>query len=141
VDASVVVKWLLPTRDGESHFEEAEEILRGIAGGKVEMCQPPHWLAEAAAVVARLNPETAEVDVEDLAELRFRTIDRAEVYTGACRLAIDLRHHLFDTLYHAVALYLEDALLVTADEHYYRKARHHGRMVRLADISNLIDFP
>jgi predicted nucleic acid-binding protein len=36
-------------------------------------------------------------------------------------LAIDLGHHLFDTLYHAVALESE-ACLVTADDRYHRKA-------------------
>jgi hypothetical protein len=30
---------------------------------------------------------------------------------------------LFDTLYHAVALEHEDALLVTADERYYEKPK------------------
>lgn len=50
------------------------------------------------------------------------------------RLAIDLKHHLFDTLYHAVALTHSDAVRVTADESYYRKARAMGRIVHLADL-------
>lgn len=39
---------------------------------------------------------------------------------GACD------QHLFDTLYHAVALETEGAVLVTADERYYSKARRVG---------------
>jgi hypothetical protein len=42
-------------------------------------------------------------------------------------------HHLFDTLYHAVALEHEDALLVTADDRYYRKAEHYGTIAVLRD--------
>jgi predicted nucleic acid-binding protein len=45
----------------------------------------------------------------------------AVVLAHACTLAIDLGHHLFDTLYHAVALEA-DACLVTADDRYHRKA-------------------
>jgi predicted nucleic acid-binding protein len=45
----------------------------------------------------------------------------AAVLAHACTLAIDLGHHLFDTLYHAVALEA-DACLVTADDRYHRKA-------------------
>jgi hypothetical protein len=40
---------------------------------------------------------------------------------------------LFDTLYHAVALEHEDALLVTADERYYGKAEGYGTIRTLHD--------
>jgi hypothetical protein len=41
-------------------------------------------------------------------------------------LAIRLNHHVFDTLYHAVALSVPQTTLVTADETYYRKAQAFG---------------
>jgi len=44
---------------------------------------------------------------------------------------------VFDTMYHAVALSRPDALLVTADERYWRAARGVGRIVRLADFATL----
>jgi predicted nucleic acid-binding protein len=47
-------------------------------------------------------------------------------------MAIELRHHLFDTLYHAVALE-RGASLVTADDAYFRKAYRLGGIVRLAE--------
>jgi len=49
-------------------------------------------------------------------------------------LAIHCRHHLFDTLYHAVALNTAGATLVTADRRYYEKASGFGRMTLLADF-------
>lgn len=51
----------------------------------------------------------------------------------ASDLSIRLNHHLFDTLYHAVAL-KAGATLVTADERYYAKAANLGHIMRLADF-------
>jgi predicted nucleic acid-binding protein len=48
-------------------------------------------------------------------------------------LATELKQHLFDTYYHAVALETPDCVLVTADEHYLRVARAKGRIVSLTD--------
>lgn len=134
VDASVVIKWLLPERDGEVHVGQAASLLRRIGTADVDLYQPPHWLAEAAAVVARLSPETAARKVVALQELRHRVIGFADVYGTACALSIELDHHLFDTLYHAVALHMDDAVLVTADERYHRKAASRGRIRRLGDL-------
>jgi predicted nucleic acid-binding protein len=49
-------------------------------------------------------------------------------------IAVGLNHHLFDTLYHAVALE-EGATLVTADEAYFAKAKQLGGIERLADFA------
>ena len=48
-------------------------------------------------------------------------------------LAIELKQHLFDTYYHAVALETADAMLITADERYLRAARTKGRIIYLMD--------
>jgi predicted nucleic acid-binding protein len=50
--------------------------------------------------------------------------------------AIETNHHLFDTLYHAVALENEDALLVTADDRYHMKAERYGMIAALRDWGN-----
>lgn len=137
VDASVVVKWLLPDRQGEEHVAEALHVLQLIQVSPFRVWQPPHWLAEAAAVVTRLSPATARQDIEDLWALQFEILDTAEVSLTACELSSRLHHHLFDTLYHAVALNLADALLITADETYYRKAEAIGRMALLRDLDRV----
>jgi predicted nucleic acid-binding protein len=90
-------------------------------------------LAEVAAVAARLVPLTAVGDVEMLAAFEFPTTDSPTVIRRATSLAIETKHHLFDTLYHAVALEQEDALLVTADERYYGKAEGYGTIRSLHD--------
>jgi predicted nucleic acid-binding protein len=63
----------------------------------------------------------------NVASSKSRGIDRS------IEMVIDLGQHLFDTLYHAVALETPDAVLITADERYFRAARHAGRIARLRD--------
>jgi hypothetical protein len=46
-----------------------------------------------------------------------------------------LKHHLFGTLDHAVALPVPGAVLVTADHRYVNKAQHLGQIAWLADFS------
>ncbi len=131
VDASVVVKWFVPER-GEADAERAMELLAGIRRGEVRAVQPPHWIAEVTAVLARLSPDTALRDAADLLDLGFGILDSPEVYLEACRIALDLQGHVFDTLYHAVALGTEGGILVTADERYHRRARGLGSIVLLS---------
>jgi len=131
LDASVILKWFLVDPQREPDLDKALSLLKRFSEGEIRIIQPVHWLAEVAAVLSRLSPQTAEDDITDLDLMGFVVADHPDVYTTASRLAIDLRHHLFDTLYHAVALE-EDALCVTADEHFYRKAKKFGSIVRLA---------
>ena len=129
-DASVVVKWLLP--DDEADLPQALRLLDDVRTGRVRLVQPPHWLAEVAAVLARLSPETAADDVADLATITCEVVRTVSMYRRAVDLAVRLDHHLFDTLYHAVALETPGARFVTADDRYYRKAHAQGRIHRLA---------
>lgn len=130
IDASVVVKWVFPASETEENIEEALELLAGIRDGKLSLLQPPHWLAEVGAVITRLRPELAEPALDLLDAMEFPVTADLPVLKRASRIAHDLNHHLFDTLYHAVALEYEYTL-VTADDRYFRKAQHLGRMVRL----------
>ncbi len=133
LDASVVLKWLLEDPTREPDTEKALFLVESVVLGRLEVLQPVHWLAEVAAVVARLAPQTAVSDVEMLSALEFPTTDDPNVIRRATGLAIETNHHLFDALYHAVALEHEDTLLVTSDDRYYRKAKGYGRIVTLRD--------
>lgn len=133
IDASVVLKWLFEDPAREPDTERALALVESVVRGKLEVLQPVHWLAEVAAVAARLAPQTAVRDVEMLAALEFPTTDDPNVIRRATNLAIETNHHLFDTLYHAVALEHEGALLVTADDRYYRKAESYGTIAALRD--------
>lgn len=132
VDASVVIKWVFPDSEAESHREEALALLSAIQEGTVDLIQPPHWLAEVAAVVTRLQPDAAEPALDLLDAMEFPVVDDVAVLKRASRISRELQHHLFDTLYHAVALE-HGRTLVSADDRYFRKAKHLGGIVRLED--------
>ncbi len=108
--------------------------MRAVRADEVSLAEPPHWLAEVAAVVTRLSPATAVKDISDLYTMDIRIVQSERVYLTACRLSRELDHHLFDTLYHAVALSFDGAVLVTADERYYAKASRRGGLVLLRDF-------
>jgi predicted nucleic acid-binding protein len=87
------------------------------------------------AVLAREKPADAEADLTSLMAVEFEVAGEPVVYQTACELAIRLGQHLFDTLYHAVALHTPGALLVTADARYFRKARKLGGIDLLAEFA------
>jgi predicted nucleic acid-binding protein len=132
VDASVVVKWLLNDPVRETETEQATRLMQWVLTGGESVIQPVHWLLEVGAVLARMSPETAEGTMTMLQALKLPT-DDAIALGPACRMAIDLRQHLFDTLYHALALETPETTLVTADDRYFAAAAPLGRIVRLAD--------
>ena len=134
VDASVAVKWIFPDKKREADVEPAITLLEGIRAGNTKLLQPPHWLAEVAAVCVRLNPGIAQAAVEILHAMEFPVADSPEIYLRACDMAEKLEHHLFDTLYHAVALANQDTVLVTADQRYFRKAERYGSIMTLAEF-------
>jgi len=130
-DASVMLKWLLPSAEPEVDSDKAIALLAAVLEGTIDLIQPPHWLTEVAAVLTRLSPQTVDDDVADLYAIELPVLDTPGVYLTACELARTLGQHVFDTLYHAVALETPGAMLVTADERYYRKAVARGSILLL----------
>jgi len=130
IDASVVVKWVFPEAEGEDDAELALSLLAEVKAGRLNPLQPPHWLAEVAAVVTRLRPEIADSVLDLLDAMELPVVNDPAIFKRASRLSRDLDHHLFDTLYHAVA-FEHDTTLVSADGRYFRKARRLGRILPL----------
>jgi len=139
VDASVALKWAFP--DGTEELEgAASTLLHQFTAGDLSLIQPPHWLAEVSAVLARKAPGPAEREqaIGFFYALEADTMDSPAPYLRAADLAARLGHHLFDTLYHAVALE-HGARLVTADTAYFRKAGPEG--ANLGAIQHLAEWP
>jgi predicted nucleic acid-binding protein len=133
VDASVVIKWLLQDPEREVGTEKATQLMDSITRGELTALQPTHWLAEVGAVLARESPGTAADDVIMLNALELPAVDDPLVLRRGVELAIELKQHLFDTYYHAVALETPDTTLVTADERYLRVGRAKGHIVHIMD--------
>lgn len=132
LDASVILKWLFADPAREELTFDATRLVAAAVSGRIAVVQPVHWLAEVGAVLARATPRTVERDIGLLTGLQFDVADGPLVMQRACRLAVDLKQHVFDTLYHAVAME-RDATLVSADKRYCRAAMRIGRIVYLAD--------
>ena len=130
IDASVVVKWVFPESEGEDDGEQALSLLSEVKAGRLNPLQPPHWLAEVGAVVTRIRPEIADSVLDLLDAMELPVVNDMAVFKRASRISRDLDHHLFDTLYHAVA-FEYDVMLVSADGRYFRKARRLGRITPL----------
>lgn len=133
VDASVVIKWLLQDPLREADTEKATKLMERVTNGEEPVLQPPHWIVEVGAVLARESPARAADDLGMLTALELSTTDDPQILRRGVELAIELKQHLFDTYYHGIALETSDCLLVTADERYFRAARSKGRIESLTD--------
>jgi predicted nucleic acid-binding protein len=134
LDASVAVKWVIRDPGIEPNVDRAVALLRAIRARKIEAIEPPHWTIEILATIARMRPQRVAFVLGLLSALPLRETSGLSCHRRAAEIAITLNHHLFDTLYHAVALE-EGATLVTADEVYFGKAQALGHIQRLADFS------
>ena len=98
VDASVAIKWFFQSAPDEEDVDAAVTLLRANWNGLADFYQPPHFVAEVAAVLARKKPDEAQADLGDLLEIEFRLIEDATFHQTALDRAIRLDHHLSDTL-------------------------------------------
>jgi predicted nucleic acid-binding protein len=103
-----------------------------VTKGEQAALQPVHWLAEVGAVLARESAATAADDIMMLCSLELPVVDDPLVLRRGVELAAELKQHLFDTYYHAVALETRDTVLITVDERYLRAARGKGRIIHLS---------
>jgi predicted nucleic acid-binding protein len=133
VDASVVIKWLLQDPEREAGTDKATSLMEALIKGEQPVLQPTHWVVEVGAVLARESPATAADDVTLLNALELPATDEPLVLRRGVELATELKQHLFDTFYHAVALETSDGILVTADDRYLRAAREKGQIMHLMD--------
>jgi predicted nucleic acid-binding protein len=70
LDASVVLKWFFSDRPGEAGSAAALALLKAVGDGAVSLYQPPHFIAEVAAVLAREMPDQAQARLADEVYLR-----------------------------------------------------------------------
>jgi predicted nucleic acid-binding protein len=118
VDASVAVKWVV----SESGSGEAAALLdRGRLGA------PTLWLSEAsnalwAKVMRRqLSADEARRQAADLAEAPVVPIALPCLLPVAMRLALELKHPIYDCFYLSAAMQ-KDTYLITADRRLFEKA-------------------
>jgi predicted nucleic acid-binding protein len=130
LDASVCLKWFLSEHANEPDSGIAFELLERVRDTRVHLLQPPIWHCEVASVLARILPRQAQEMTGELLRLRADFDDSPSTLMRATALSSQLDHHLFDTIYHAIAIQ-HRITLITADAHYYRKAQALGHIALL----------
>ncbi len=88
-------------------------------------------------VLTRLAPKQSISMIQTFLALELPMTLEWEVYEQACCLSVDLNHHLFDPLYHAVALQDSDTFFITAATRYFRKAVKLGHIIELKNVASL----
>ena len=131
-DASVILKWVLPSAD-EADMGRAMALRDAIASGSLQALVPELWLYEVGNTLARRLPSQADRLLDSL--LRFNLPSAAPSHRWFSQvLGLTRRYGVtfYDAAYHAHAI-LERGVFVTADERYFRQAREARFIVRLAD--------
>lgn len=133
VDASVILKWVLP-KDDEPHHGQALRLAEAIAEGRVEAALPTLWLFEVGNILARKHPKDAAADLADL-RIQLAAFEKPMTerwLSQAARLAIDCGTTFYDACYHALAIEL-GGVFVTADEKYLQAAGAGGHAMHIKD--------
>jgi predicted nucleic acid-binding protein len=134
IDASVAVKWFFSDDPAEHDTDKAIDLLTGLYNQRYDIRQPAHWLLEVYAVVVRRSAANAAQEALGILHaLELEVVDHIAIHELAGTLSQQYQHHLFDTLYHAVAIET-DSLLITADEKYWQKAKAHGHIELLQHL-------
>lgn len=136
VDASVVLKWVLP----EPGRAEALALLDGFETGGLDLFAPRSLLEEVASALAKrcrrreLTPAAAE-QAWGWVEARCPLlVDGPSQVAAALKLALRLQLSLWDSLYLSLAI-ARRCDLVTADDRLHRAvARNYPFVRRLGEI-------
>jgi predicted nucleic acid-binding protein len=134
IDASVALIWFLRELPHEPDHDRAEAVAAALDRADAQLFAPIHWTAEVISVLARVRPTLVNSALIVLDDAHPKVVHGLPILQRAAELSVTLNHHLFDTLYHAVALE-EGATLITADEAYLAKAQGLGAIVPLAEFA------
>ena len=129
-DASVILKWVLPSSD-EPDVEYALTLRDAIASGDVQALVPGLWIYEVGNTLARRLPELASSMLDAL--LRFGLVVAPESPAWLQEvLGLTKRYGVtfYDAAYHAHAI-INGGVFVTADAGYVRRAEEAGFLKRL----------
>lgn len=120
VDATVAVKWCLPSPDQDLVLQ-AEDLLESYRTGRELFLVPDlFWLEVAnalwkAAWKQKIDSEIAARSFRLVRDLNIPTISSVDLVPRALRLAVQHRGTVYDSIYVALALHAK-ANLITADE-------------------------
>jgi predicted nucleic acid-binding protein len=120
VDASVAVKWCLPSQR-EELVAEAEELLASLRRDEVRFLVPDLFWVELANALwkavrrAEISSDNAASAMSFMRDLDIATVPSIDVVPQALDLAISHGRTVYDSLYVALAMHSKSEM-ITADE-------------------------
>lgn len=132
-DASVILKWVLPS-DAEPDAAAALRLRDAAAAGKLALRAPALWLYEVGNILTRNFPAQALALLESLIAFGIPEGNAWEPWRKqAVTLVRDYRVTFYDAAYHALAL-VEHGTFITADKKYFAKTEQAGAVALLAEF-------
>ena len=131
-DASVVLKWVLPS-DDEPDAEKALLLREAILNETVKAILPGLWLYEVGNTVARRFPEQAAAWLSALMKFGFEeSLPSPRWLAKTLELTDRYQVSFYDATYHALAL-IHNGQFVTADARYIARVSESVGIVALGE--------
>ena len=131
-DASVLLKWVLPS-DDEPDADKALLLRAAIQDEVVDALLPALWLYEVGNTIARRFPMHASSWLSALIKFGIEEASPSQVWL-AKTLELTERYEVsfYDAAYHGLALTYK-GMFVTADSRYVNRVREAGSVIALGD--------
>jgi predicted nucleic acid-binding protein len=131
-DASVLLKWVLPSED-EPDADKALLLRAAIQDETVHALLPALWLYEVGNTIARRFPMHASGWLSALMKFGLEEASPSEPWLVKI-LELTRRYEVsfYDAAYHALAL-MHKGLFVTADNRYVNRVREPGTVIALSE--------
>jgi predicted nucleic acid-binding protein len=131
-DASVLLKWVLPS-DDEPDADKALLLRAAIMNEAVHALLPASWIYEVGNTVARRFPTHASGWLSALMKFGLDEALPTPMWL-AKTLELTSRHDVsfYEAAYHALAL-IHGGLFVTADTRYVNRVTKSGAVTALSD--------
>lgn len=131
-DASVLLKWVLPSED-EPNVDRALLLRRAIMDEAVRAMVPPLWFYEVGNTIARRFPAHASAWLTALMKFGLEeAVPSASWLATALELTRTYRVTFYDAAYHALAI-SRKGVFVTADVRYADQMAKDGTVIALGD--------
>ncbi len=120
LDASVAVKWAIPSAD-ETLAAESSRLLKGYADGEIDFIVPDIFWAEVGNVLwkgvrqRRWTRAVAEAAATEMSQQNLFTVSSLTLMSAALKIAFAHERSVDDCLYVALAIQFNTDM-ITADE-------------------------
>jgi predicted nucleic acid-binding protein len=131
-DASVVLKWVLPSED-EPYADNALQLRSAIVDSTVYALVPPLWIYEVGNTIARRFPGHAQGWMSALTKFALEEVPASKPWLTKTLELVQVHDVTFyDAAYHALAI-VNGGTFVTADSRYAAKTASSGSVLLVGD--------